>query len=120
MSVTTAPGGATPMDNVGVAIAALQSAQLQCRARPALVVELERVLGRLGDVRRALLVAGVPQQHGVSIFGGASGVRAQCLCSWTSPYHVARRDEDRAQAWARAERAGATHLAAIEEHRGDR
>lgn len=115
MSVTSAPEGGSPIENVGAAISALQSAQLQCRARPALVGELERVLGRLGDVRRALLVSGVPQQHGVSIFGGAYGVRAQCLCSWTSPYHVARRDEDRAQAWRRAEHAGATHLAAVEE-----
>lgn len=114
MSVTTTPGASSPADHVVAAIASLRSAQLQCRARPKLVVELESVLGRLGDLRRALLVAGVPQQHGVSVVGGASGIHSRCLCSWTSPHQAVHTEEDRATAWVRAERSGIAHLASVQ------
>lgn len=101
--------------SLGAAIEALQTAQRQCRTRPALVLELDRVLGRLADLRRALLRAAIPLEHEITVVGGPGGVRAQCVCSWVSPLQVARTDRDRAACWLHAEQAGAAHLGAAYE-----
>ncbi len=80
-------------------------------------MEIDRLLGRIGDLRRGLLeVEGEPPEtaaHGIVVVAEVHGVQARCLCSWTSPLHAGVTGPVRDEAWRQAERSAAAHLSAV-------
>jgi hypothetical protein len=114
----------TPTDCLAAAVQALQTARKRTASIPAMRTELDHVIGRVGNLRGALLNGpkglrrdrivllgddgGV--EHQVIVTSVRHGVQAECRCGWASPLRPGGHPAAHARAWETVKRAATAHL----------